>query len=127
MPPPKTTVELLAVKFDPVPFHAVVVEELSLSVLVSPFKVPAVSVTSPVNVCVLLVPRSSVPPDPLIVRAAALTLPPNVAVPAVLVMLTLPVVVNPAILWVAIVLAIMIGEALAVNVPLLTKLPPKVN
>ncbi len=40
---------------------------------------------------------------------------------------TKPVVVKPEIFCVAIVLSITIGEAFAVSVPLLTKLPPKVN
>ena len=66
--PPKLTVELLAVNNDPVPPHAVALVLFSLSVLVSPFKVPAVRVTSPVKVCVKLVPKSSVPPEPLMVK-----------------------------------------------------------
>jgi hypothetical protein len=63
------------------------------------------------------------------VKPAPFTFPPKVAVPDVLVIDTNPVVVNPAILWVAIVLVITIGELPAVNVPplLITKLPPKVN
>ena len=67
------------------------------------------------------------PPVPLMVNPAPPTLPVKVAVPPVLVMLTRPVVVNPAILWVAKVLAITIGDAFAVIVPpLFIKLPPKV-
>ena len=56
-------------------------------------------------------------------------MPVNVAVPPVFVIETLPVVVNPAMLCDAIVLAIVIGDALAVNapVPVLIKLPPRVK
>ena len=96
--PPKLTVPVPALKLLPVPPHAVALVLFSLSVLVSPFKVPAVRVTSPVNVCVKPVPKSSVPPVPLIVSPAPPTLPVNVAVPPVFVIETNPVVVKPAIL-----------------------------
>ena len=102
--------------------------EFALSVLRRPpFKVPAVSVMSPEKVCVRLVPKFSVPPDPLIVSAAPLTAPVKVAVPPVFVMETAPVVVNPAMLWAELVPATTMGELPAVNVPALTKSPWKVR
>ena len=68
------------------------------------------------------------PPIPLIVNVPPLTLPAKVAVPAVLVMETAPVVVKPAMLCATIVFAMTIDELPAVKVPpLLTKSPPRVN
>ena len=55
---------------------------------------PAVRVHVPVKVWVSPTPRSIVPPVPLMVSAAPLTFPVNVAVPAVFVIETVPVVVN---------------------------------
>lgn len=62
-----------------------------------PVNVPAVLVISPVNVWVNPLPKLSVPPVPLMVKLLALILPVSVAVPAVLVTDTLPVVVIAAI------------------------------
>ena len=70
----------------------------NFNTLEPPFKVPAVLVQVPVNVCVSPAPRLSVPPVPLIVSAPPFTLPVKVAVPAVLVIDTFPVVVKPAML-----------------------------
>lgn len=95
--PPKTTVLVPAVKFAPVPPQAVVLVAFSLIMLEPPLSVPAVRVTTPVNVCVKPAPRLSVPPAPLMVSAAPFTLPVNVAVPAVLVKVVVPVVVKPPI------------------------------
>ena len=94
-------------------------------VLVLLFKVPAVMVQSPVKVWVKA-PRFSVPPEPFIVKAPPFTFPVKVAVPAVFVIETNPVVVKPAIDCVPLP-AMVIGDALAVNVPLLVKLPPRVT
>lgn len=124
--PPKFTVPVPALKFVPVPLQAVALVEFSLRVLESPFKVPAVSVTSPVKVWVRPVPRLIVPPEPLMFRAPPLTLPVSVAVPPVLVIDTVPVVVKPTILCVA-VPAIVIVELPAVSVPVLVKSPPRVR
>lgn len=62
-----------------------------------PTNVPAVTVILPVNVCVNVVPKLTVPPVPFIVKSFTLKLLKNLAVPPVLVTLILPVVVNPAI------------------------------
>jgi len=122
---PKITVPVPDVKSDPVPFQAVTLAELSLRVLEPPFNVPADRVTSPVNVWFKPAPRFNVPPLPLIVNPAALIEPCMVAVPAVLVMETDPVVVNPESVWVVIAPEIITGEAFAVKTPELLKLPPK--
>ena len=118
----KFTVEVPAVK-------VLLLAQLPATLIVEllPKSVPAVRVTFPVKLCVSPAPKSSVPPVPLIVNPPPFTLPVNVAVPAVFVIETRPVVVKPAMLCEAIVLAMTIGEALAVKMPLLTKLPPKVN
>src|ERR1035437_151984 len=96
------------------------------NVLEPPLRVPAVLVHVPVNVWVRPAPRLSVPPMPLIVSPPPFTLPRNVAVSAVLVMDTVPVVVNPAMLCAA-PPPIVMAEPLAVNVPLLLKLPLSVT
>ena len=87
-----------AINLDPVPFQAVALVAFSLRVLESPFKVPAERDTVPVKVCVNPTPKSSVPPFPNSVNPAAFTLLVNVAVPAVFVITTAPVVVKPAML-----------------------------
>jgi len=69
----------------------------------------------------------NVPPLPLMVRPPPLTEPCKVAVPAVLVIETKPVVVNPERDWVAIVPEIITGDALAVNTPELLKFPPRLS
>lgn len=120
--PPKLTVPVPAVNSEPVPPQAVALVLFSFNVLDPPLSVPAESVTSPVNVWVKPEPRLSVPPTPLIVNPAPPTLPPKVAVPPVFVIDTRPVVVNPAIACAALPLMVM-GDALAVNVPLLVKFP----
>ncbi len=95
-----------AVKLVPVPVQVEVVVPLAFNMLEPPFKVPAVRATLPVNVCVKLTPRLSVPPVPLMVNPAPFTLPVvdpeavNVAVPAVLVIDTVPVVVKPPMVFV---------------------------
>ena len=61
-----------------------------LRVLEPPFKVPAVKVTLPLIWCASPVPKLSVPPLPLMVREAAVTLPVSVAVLAVRVKLSGP-------------------------------------
>ena len=116
-----STVPVLDVKVPPVPLTV----PLIFKVLEPPFKVPLVRVQL-VKVCVNPVPRLSVPPAPLIVRPLPPTLPVNVAVPPVLVIVTVPVVVNLPMFWSAVPLIVMF-EALAANVPLLVKSPPKVR
>ena len=95
-------------------------------VLVFPRSVPAVRVHAPVKVWTNPVPRSSVPPEPFKVKPAPPMLPANTAVPPVFVIETSPVVVKPAIVCDP-APPIVIGEAFAVNVPLLIKFPPNVN
>ena len=63
-----------------------------------PFKVPFVLVHVPVIVWVNPVPRFRVPPAVLFVSDAAFMLPVRVAIPADLLQVTEPVVVNPAML-----------------------------
>ena len=121
--PPKTTVLVPATKTEPVPFQAVALVAFSFKVLEPPFKVPAVKVTTPLKVCVRLAPRFNVPPDPLMVNPAPFTLPVKVVVPAVLVNETVPVVVNPVMLWADVVPAIVIPPDPLVKVPALVKLP----
>ena len=62
--PPKFTIPVPAVKFAPVPFHAVMLVLFSFSVLDPPFNIPTVSDTSPANVCVNPLPKFSVPTVP---------------------------------------------------------------
>ena len=93
------------------------------TVLEPPFNVPAVRVQVPENECVNPDPKFNVPPEPFIVRPAAETLPVNVAVPAVFVIETVPVVVKPAIDWVEAVPDIVIPPEPLVNVPEFVKLP----
>lgn len=85
--------------------------------------VPAVSVTLPLMVWDNEVPRFNVPPLPFIVSDAAVTLPVSVAVLAVRTKESPPVVEKPAIFGVELVPPMVIGEPLAENVALLTKLP----
>ena len=80
----------------------------------------------PVNVWVKPVPKFNVPPLPLKVNPAPPTLPVNVAVPAVLVIETNPVVVKPPILCVP-VPEIIIGVKVPIKVPVLVKFPAKVT
>ena len=87
------------------------------------FSVPAVLVSVPVNVCVNPAPRFSVPPEPLIVNAPPLTLPVNVAVPAVFVIDTVPVVVKPSMFCADAVPVNVMAALPAVNVPLFMKSP----
>ena len=95
-------------------------------VLEPALSVPLVIVHPPVKVCVKL-PRVSVPPTPLIVSAPPFTGPANVAIPAVFVIETVPVVVKPAMLCVSAGPARMILELPAVKVPALLKSPYKVS
>lgn len=118
-----------------VPDPAVIVPPLfvQLPVTINVVADPPLSVfpeasTDPLIVWPRLVPRFSVPPEPDKLSPPEVTLPENVAVPAVLVILTVPVVENPAIVCTNMPLEITIGAAFAVNVPpLLIKSPPKVN
>ena len=116
----------MAVNTLPVPFQAVAVDEFAFNVLLPPLSVPVVSVTSPVNVCVKPTPKFKVPPAPLIVNGPPLTFPVKVATPPVLVIKTVPVVVNAPILWVAVPVIVTPPVPLAVP-PLLTKFPFKVS
>ena len=69
-------------------------------------------------------PRFRVPPDPFIVKAAPFTFPIKVTVPAVLVKLTNPVVVNPSTVLVPTLVPIKRTEVDAnESVPILEKLP----
>ena len=103
-----------------------VVDPPIIRVLELPDRAPVVLVHAPVKVWVSPVPRSKVPFDPFIVSPAPLTLPVNVAIPPVFDMVVRPVVVYPAIDCVP-APPIVTGDALAVNVPLLMKFPPKVT
>ncbi len=94
--PPVFVIEIFPVVVNPAMLWVAVPVIVTLDVL--PTKVPSVMVMFPVKVCVLATPKLSVPPKPFSVKLAALTLPVNVAVPAVLVMFMLPVVVNPEML-----------------------------
>ena len=123
--PPKLTVPVPAVNNEPVPFHAVVLVAFSLRVLELQFNVPAVRLTVPEKVWVKPEPRFNVPPLPLIVKAAPFTLQVNVAVPAVFDIVTVPVVVNAPILWVAVPLRVIPPEPLVV--PALARSPYKDN
>ena len=123
---PKLTVPVPALNTVPVPFQAVVLVAFSLRILLPPFNVPAVRVTIPVKVWVSAVPRFKVPPVPLMVSGPPLTLPCKVAVPEVLVNVTLPVVVKPAIDCVDTVPAIVIPPDPLVKVPALIKSPSRV-
>lgn len=119
----KFTVPVPAVNVPDVTFN----DPLTLSMLNKPpFRVPLVSVTL-LTVCVKPLPRFSVPPAPLMVSAPALafTLPVSVAVPLVLVMVTKPVVVKPAMLFVVTVPLNVTAFApkLSVPPPVLDKLP----
>ena len=91
-----------------------------------PSKEPAVRVQAPVKVWVNPTPRSRVP-APLNVKPAPPMFPATVAVPEALVIETRPVVLNPPILCVAVVPAIVTGELPAKSVPALIKSPWKVN
>jgi len=97
------------------------------NVLELPRSVPLENVQAPVNVCVNPAPRSRVPPDPLSVNAPPLTLSVSVAVPAVFVIDTAPVVVNPSILCAATVPVIVTPPEPLVNVPAFIKSPSKVK
>ncbi len=108
-----------------VPAVLVVVPPI-FSVLELPRSAPLVLVQAPVKVCVKPAPRFRVPPEPLNVKAPPLTLPVNVAVPAVLVMDTVPVVVKLPMLCVAVPAIVTPPEPLVVP-PLLIRLPFKVN
>ena len=117
-----STVPLDAVKPAPVPV-ATVPAALKMILLEPPLRVPAVLVQVPVKLCVREVPRFSVPPVPVKLKPPADTLPVKVAVPAVFDSITLPVVVNPPIFWLARVPVIVIDELPAVKVPELMKSP----
>lgn len=114
---------MLAVNVPPVPL----IEPPILIVLEPKFKVPAVRVKVPEKVCVKAVPKLSVPAVAFIVKPEPEIFPVKVAVPDAFEKVTKPVVVNPAMLWVAMVLSMTIGELPAVNVPELVKLPPKLT
>ena len=122
------TLPVAAVNVAPEPEKTVPVE-VRLRMLDPQLSVPAESATAPLNVCARAVPRLKVPPVPLMVRPPPLTGPVKVTIPAVFVIETGPVVVNPDILCV---------DALPANVtppvplvktpvPLIVKLPPSVN
>ena len=115
-----------AVNVPPVPENTLVVAAVKLMVLVPPSSVPFVLVQVPLKECVFPVPRFSVPPKPLRVSPPPDTLPVKVATPAVFVIETRPVVVNPAILWATTVPAMTIGEDVEVKIPRFTKLSPNV-
>ena len=102
-------------------------ESLNFNVLESPSNraVPDRDQT-PEKVWVNPLPSLSVPPLPVIASPAPPTFPVKVAVAAVFVIETLPVVVNPA-MFCAIVHAMTILDAPAVNVPLFVKSPVNVN
>ena len=121
--PLNSTVLLAAVKAAPVPES----EPAVFKVDVAPLRVPAVMVTLPEKVCVKLDPKFRVPPLPFMVSDAQVMLPVKVAVLEVRVNEHAPVVVNAAILGVALVPPMVIGDALAVNVPDLEKLPFQVT
>ena len=95
----------------------------SFKVQLPPFKTPAVRVTIPVNVWVIPIPKFNVPPEPLIVNALPLIFPNIVAVPAVLVNVTFPVVVKLPIDCIEVVPPIVIPPEPLVIVPLLIKFP----
>ncbi len=124
--PPNTTVLVPGLNTEPVPVHAVALVVFTLMILELPFSVPAVRVTLPVNVCVPE-PMSMVPPEPLMVKATPLILPEIVAVPAVLVIDTVPVVVNPETVCVVALLAMITPPEPDVKVPLIMKSPPTVS
>ena len=71
---------------------------VKLTMLDPQSRVPLVVVQIPLKVWFKLVPRFNVPPVPFIVRPPAFIGPVMVAVPAVLVIDTVPVVVKPAML-----------------------------
>ena len=121
--PLNSTVPEAAVKVAPVPESTPAVFKVDEP----PFKVPAVMVTLPENVCVKLDPKFRVPPLPFIVSEAQVMLPPKVAVLDVRVKLQAPVVVNAAMLGEALVPPMVIGDALAVKVPAFEKLPFQVT
>ena len=123
---PKFTVPVPALKTLPVPFQAVVLTAFSLRILLPPFNVPAVNVTTPVKVCVKAVPKFRVAPEPLIVKGPPFTFPCKVAVPEVFESRTEPVVVKPPIDCVATVPAIVTPPAPLVKVPEFIKSPSRV-
>ena len=93
-PPPKTTVPVDGLNTELVPPQVA----FAFNVPEPPFNVPEVRVTLPVNVFGPE-PRLRVPaPEPAIVKAPPFIVPEIVAVPALLLRVTGPVVVNPAIL-----------------------------
>ena len=98
-----------------------------LRVLDPPCSVPLLLVQFPVKVCTRPAPRFRVPPSPLVVRDPPLTFPVRVAVPAVFIMVTVPVVVKSSIFWAAVVPSMITVELPAVKVPELIKSPSKVN
>src|SRR4030042_2262209 len=122
-PPFHSTVPVLAVN---VPAISLALPPI-FNVLEPPLSWPSVLVQVPVNVCVNPVPRLSVPPKALIVSPLPLTLPWNVAGPAGFVSETVPVVVNPSMLCVDVVPAMVIAELPADKVPSLIKSPWKVK
>ena len=80
----------------------------------------------PVKIWLRPAPRSSVPPEPFMVRFVPLTALPKMAVPPVLFIKTLPVVVKPAMVC-ALFPEMVILELPAVKVPVLAKFPPKIT
>ena len=119
----KRTVPVLAVN---VPVVPETVPDRMRVLFVPPLRVPLVRVQVPVMVWVRPVPKLRVPPTPLMVRLVALRLPVRVAVPAVLAMVTVPVVEKPAMFW-ATVPAMVMLELPAVKVPAFVKLPRRVT
>lgn len=122
--PLKLTVPVEAVKVPVLPVKLPV----KLKVLEPPSSVPAVNVTAPLIWCDKLVPRFSVPPLPLMVNPPPMILPVNVAVPAVFVIETKPVVVKSSMLCVVAVPAIAIAELPPAKVPdVVVKFPFRVT
>ena len=74
--PPKITVPEAAIKRLVFPLNAVALKLFSISILLPPFRLPPKKFTSPVKVCVKLVPKFKVPvPEPFIVKGPPLTFP----------------------------------------------------
>ena len=122
--PAKLTVLVPAVNRLVLPLNAVELKFVSLRMLLPPLSDPPRKFTSPVNVWVNPAPRFNVPvPEPLIVSGPPFTLPWKVALPADFVKLTVPVVVKPAIDWVAVVPAMVTPPVPLVNVPAFMKSP----
>ena len=127
--PPNTTVPFPALNSVPFPLQDNEPVAFSLRILSPPFKVPAVSVTTPLKVWVKPVnpeSRFSIPFNPLIVKAPPLRLPLNVAAPPDFDINTGPEVLNAPIFWSAFPVRVNPPDPVVVA-PLLIKSPYKVN